>query len=137
MSANEVGEMLNRRSGLLGISGISSDMRELLASDAPTAREAVESFVYRIVREAGALAAAMGGLDGFVFTGGIGEHAAPVRAMIAEGLGWLGAALDPAANAASAPVISAPGSRLALRVVPTDEEAMITAHTRALLKEPR
>lgn len=133
MSTAEVGDMLNRRSGLLGVSGIASDMRSLLASDAPEAGEAVALFVYRILRSAGALAASLGGLDGFVFTGGIGEHAAPVRAAVARGLGWLGAELDAGANESAAPVISPPASRLALRVIATDEEAMITAHTLACL----
>lgn len=136
MSAEDVGTMLNRESGLLGVSGISADMRELLASESLAARQAVELFVYRILRDVGALTAMLGGLDGMVFTGGIGEHAAPVRAMVAEGLGWLGAQLDVEANAASEPVISTPDSGIALRVIPTDEEAMITAHTYDLLEGP-
>ena len=129
MSAAAIEDLLYHRSGLLGVSGLASDMRTLLASDAPAAREAVELFAYRAAREAAALAGALGGLDGFVFTAGIGEHAAPVRALIAERLGWLGVSLDPAANAAGAGRISAARSAVQVWVVPTDEEAMIAHHT--------
>lgn len=126
--------MLYKRSGLLGVSGgIASDMRTLLESDAPAARDAVELFVYRIVREAGALASALGGLDGFVFTAGMGEHAAPIRAMVCERLAWLGLEVDPNANSAGAPVISTPSSRVEVRVMATDEERMIAEHTRDLI----
>ncbi len=126
-------ELLYRRSGLLGISGVSGDMRVLLASDAPGARIAIAHFVHRIVREIGALAATLGGLDAVVFTGGIGEHAAPVRAAVVERLGWLGARLDAPANAANAARISCEGSRIAALVIPTDEEQVIARQTRALL----
>ena len=126
-------ELLYRRSGLLGISGVSGDMRVLLASDAPGARAAIEHFVHRIVREIGALATTLGGLDALVFTGGIGEHAAPVRAAVVERLGWLGARLDAPANAANAARISRLDSPIAALVIPTDEEQVIARQTLALL----
>ena len=132
LTVEQLTELLYKQSGLLGLSGASSDMRDLLASDLPAAREAVDYFVYRVAGAFGALAAALGGVDGVVFTAGIGEHAPAVRARIAERLGWLGAALDPAANAAGAARISAPASRVALLVVPTDEELMIARHTLAV-----
>ena len=133
MDAKGLTRLLYKESGLLGVSGISQDMRELLASDRPEAAEAVELFCYRIVREIGSLAAALGGLDALVFTGGIGEHAAPVRQRVCDRLGWLGIELDPAANAADATVISLPSSRTAALVLPTNEEWMLARHTRALL----
>lgn len=126
-------ELLYRRSGLLGISGMSGDMRVLLGSNAPRARIAIEHFVHRIVREIGALAATLGGLDALVFTGGIGEHAAPVRAAVVERLGWLGAWLDATANAANAARISRLDSPIAALVIPTDEEQVIARQTLALL----
>lgn len=134
----EIEEMLYRSSGLLGVSGISGDMRVLLASADPRAREAIELFTYRIALEAGAMASALGGLDGLVFTAGIGEHAPPVRAAVCARLAWLGLDLDPAANAAGgggikAGRISAPGSRVEVHVIATDEEAMIARHTQAML----
>ncbi|MDM0045736.1 acetate/propionate family kinase [Variovorax dokdonensis] len=129
MSAADVERMLYRQSGLLGISGVSSDMRTLLASDEPRAKLAVEHFVYRIVRELGSLAFAMGGLDGLVFTGGIGEHAAPVRQRVVAQMAWFGAELDAEANAANATCITTPASRCAVYVIPTDEELMIARHT--------
>jgi acetate kinase len=133
MDADEVSDLLYRRSGLLGVSGLSSDMRELLASDDPRARFAVEVFVYRIGRELGSLAAALGGLDAIVFTAGIGEHAAPVRAAVCRAAAWLGIELDAAANDAHRPRISTAASRVAALVVPTDEERMIATHARALV----
>lgn len=133
MDAAALEELLYRRSGLLGISGVSGDMRVLLASDAPGARAAVDHFVHRIVREVGALAATLGGLDALVFTAGIGEHAAPVRAAVVERLGWLGAVLDPAANAANAVRISRHDSRIAVHVIATDEERVIARETLGLL----
>ncbi len=133
MDAAALEELLYRRSGLLGISGVSSDMRVLLASDVPGARAAIEHFVHRIVREVGALAATLGGLDALVFTAGIGERAAPVRAAVVERLGWLGATLDPAANAANAVRISRHDSRIAVHVIATDEEQVIARETLALL----
>ncbi len=129
MSAAEVEDMLYHRSGLLGVSGISGDMRALLASTDPHAREAVDLFVARLVREAGALASALSGLDGLVFTAGIGEHAPEVRALACAGLAWLGLRLDPVANARGAGRISAEGSPVAAWVIPTDEEATIARHT--------
>jgi acetate kinase len=134
MDHEALSDLLYNRSGLLGISGISSDMRRLLESDDPRAADAVELFCYRIARELGSLAAALGGLDALVFTGGIGEHAAPVRARVCEAAGWLGVALDRAANETGGPCISAPSSRVGVWVVPTDEELVIARHTRALLE---
>jgi acetate kinase len=134
MSAAAVEEMLYTRSGLLGVSGISSDMRELLASSDPRAREAVDLFVYRAARELGSLAAALGGLDALVFTAGIGEHAAPVRAMICDAARWLGVELDAAANSAHRVRIGAAASRVAVCVIPTDEEIVIARHACGLLK---
>jgi acetate kinase len=135
MTADAVSALLNKQSGLLGLSGISSDMRDLLASDKPAAREAVDYFVYRATREVGALAAALGGLDGLVFTAGIGEHAAPVRARVCQGLAWLGLQLDDAANAGGGPRISAAASKVSAWVVPTDEERMIALHVAETLGE--
>lgn len=137
MSAAEIETLLYHRSGLLGVSGISADMRTLLASDDGHAREAIDLFVYRIGREIGSLAAALGGVDALVFTGGIGEHAAPIRARICEQAAWLGAVYDPEADAANRRRIDGAGSRVALWVIPTDEEAMIARHTRDLLTDER
>ncbi|MBD9529822.1 acetate/propionate family kinase [Paracoccus sp. PAR01] len=134
MSADQVTDLFYRGSGLKGLSGISSDMRELLASDAPEAAFAIDHFAYRCGLNAGMLAAALGGLDAFVFTAGIGENSAPIRARIAQTLGWLGVALDPKANAAGATLISTPASRVAVHVIPTDEELMIARHTLALIE---
>lgn len=128
LSVKQVEHVLYQESGLLGVSGISSDMRDLLASTEPQAKEAIELFVYRIGREAAALAGSLGGLDGLVFTAGIGEHAAEIRAAVCERLAWLGVALDAAANRRHAQCISAPESRVKVLVVPTDEEAMIQQH---------
>jgi acetate kinase len=125
-------KMIYQESGLLGVSGVSSDMRTLLASTEPRAQFAIELFCYRIARELGSLVAALGGLDALVFTGGIGEHAAPVRAKVVQASAWLGLTLDAAANTSRAQRISAAGSTRAW-VVPTDEERMIARHTRSLL----
>lgn len=133
MSVREVERLLYRESGLLGMSGLSSDMRELLASDAPAARLAVDVFVYRARRELGSLAAALGGLDAVVFTAGIGENQAEVRRRVCEGTGWLGLEIDAAANARHGPCISAAGSRTTAWVVATDEETMIARHVLRLL----
>jgi acetate kinase len=133
MDAEQVESMLYRESGLLGVSGISSDMRVLLASDAPRAQLAVDLFVYRILREIGSLAAALGGVDGIVFTGGIGENAAEIRRRVVKGLAWLGFSLDSQANGAGGPCISAAGSARSAWVIPTDEEWMIASHTVQLL----
>ena len=132
MDPRAIEKMLYQQSGLLGVSGVSSDMRTLLASDDPRAKFAIELFCYRIARELGSLAAALGGLDALVFTGGIGEHAAPIRARVVEASRWLGLSLDAAANSADGPRISGPGSARAW-VVPTNEELMIARHTQALL----
>ena len=137
MSADAVEDMLYRKSGLLGLSEISNDMRTLLGSDDLRARAAIEQFVYRAVLETGALTAALEGIDALVFTGGIGEHAAAVRAMICEKLAWLGITLDASANASHAPRISAAASRVSVCIIPTDEEAVIAKHTQHLLQSPR
>jgi acetate kinase len=129
--------LIYNESGLLGMSGISSDMRALLASADPRARLAIDVYVYRIGRELGSLAAALGGLDAVVFTAGIGENAASIRERVCRDGAWLGIALDPAANAAGGPRISAPGSRVSAWVIPTDEELMIGRHTRRLLPDGR
>jgi acetate kinase len=126
-------DLLYRDSGLKGLSGISNDMRELQSNPDPRAILAVDHFVYRIGLNAGMLAAALGGLDAFVFTAGIGENSPTIRARIAEKLAWLGAVLDPASNVERKALISRPDSRVALLVVPTDEELMIAQHTLALL----
>jgi acetate kinase len=133
MSAAEIETLLYKKSGLLGVSGISNDMRVLLESDHPHAAEAVELFCYRIRRELGSLSGAMGGLDAVVFTAGIGEHSAPVRSKVCHGAGWLGIELDDAANAGHAERITKTSSRIPVFVIPTDEEMMIAKHTRALL----
>lgn len=133
MGARELEDLMYRRSGLLGVSGVSSDMRALRASGKPEAAEAIELFVYRAVRETGSLAAALGGLDGLVFTGGIGENDAETRAEIAAGCVWLGLELDPARNAGGAGRISADGSKVEAWVTPTDEERMIARHAGEVL----
>jgi acetate kinase len=133
-SSADIENMLYRRSGLLGVSGISDDLRVLLASDDPRAEEAIELFTYRIATEAGGLVSALGGLDGLVFTGGIGEHSAAIRSAVCDRLAWLGLLLDPTANATHAACISAPNSSVELRIIPTDEEAMIAHHTHSLVR---
>ncbi|MGE4307044.1 MAG: acetate/propionate family kinase [Novosphingobium sp.] len=133
MSAAEVEDLLYRQSGLLGVSGISSDMRTLSASKEPEAEQAIDLFTWRAVRETGALTASLGGLDGIVFTAGIGENHADVRARICKRLSWLGVALDEDANIRNAAVISRPGSRVTVRVIPTDEERMIALHMLGVL----
>src|SRR3954452_15228457 len=135
MEAAAVQDLLYRESGLQGLSGISNDMRELQSNPDPRAMLAVDHFVYRVGLNAGMLAAALGGLDAFVFTAGIGENSPTIRARIAEKLGWLGVALDPAANAGHAGKISRSDSRIPVYVEPTDEELMIAKHTLALQSE--
>jgi acetate kinase len=130
-----VEELLYRGSGLRGMSAVSNDMRELEASSNPAAKLAIDHFVYRIGLHAGMLVAALGGLDAFVFTAGIGENSAMIRIRIAEKLRWLGVEIDSAANAAAGSTISAPNSEVALYVVPTDEELMIARHTVKLISE--
>ena len=129
-SLGDIEEMLYRHSGLLGVSGISGDVRVLLGSGQPEAREAIELFTYRIAAATGALVSALGGLDGLVFTAGIGEHSAPIRAAVCARLAWLGVRLDEAANAGNAACISRQDSAVEIRVIATDEEAMIARHTR-------
>ena len=126
-------DLLYHQSGLLGVSGLYGDVRRLLASNDARSREAIELFVYRINREVGSLAAALGGLDGLVFTGGIGAGAAPIRAEVARLAGWLGVAVDPAANAAGGPRLSPAGSRVAVWCLPTDESLVIARHVQRLL----
>ena len=133
MDRRAIEDLLYRRSGLLGVSGIGADMRTLLASPDPRAAEAIELFVFRILHELGGLAASLGGLDGLVFTAGIGEHAAEIRRRVCAGAGWLGVALDPAANAGGGPRITRPDSRVSAWVIPTDEDLMIARHTRRRL----
>jgi acetate kinase len=133
MTAAEVQTLLYAECGLKGLSGISNDVRELEASADPRARFALDYFAYRVGACAGQLAAALGGLDAFVFTAGIGENSPSMRARIAEKLAWLGVVLDPSANAERKARISRPESRAALLVIPTDEELMIAQHTLALL----
>ena len=127
--AKAIEDLIYRRSGLLGVSGISSDMRTLRKSKAPEAAEAIALFVYRIVREIGSLAAALGGLDGLVFTAGIGEHDPATRAEVAAGCGWLGLKLDAARNTLGSGRIGADGESVSVWVVPTDEERMIARYT--------
>jgi acetate kinase len=133
MDVRAIEKLIYQQSGLLGVSGVSSDMRTLLASDDPRAAFAVDLFCYRIHRELGSLAAALGGLDALVFTGGIGEHAAPVRARVLELARWLGFDGDTAANATHGPRLTKAGSRTRAWVIPTNEELMIARHTRALI----
>ena len=131
----DIEALLYDASGLLGVSEISGDLRVLLASDDPRAREAIDLFTYRIATEAGALVSALGGLDGMVFTAGVGENAPAIRAEVCDRLSWLGIRLDPAANAIGRGCISLPDSKIEVRVVPTDEEAMIARHTWATLAD--
>ena len=132
MSAAAVEDLLFRQSGVLGISGLSSDFRELEASEDSRARFALEVFCYQTIRYIGSLAAALGGLDGLVFTGGVGENSAAVRAAICQGCRWLGLHLDEAANQRHGPRISAVGSRLNAYVIRTNENIVIARHTRAV-----
>lgn len=133
MKASEVETILYKKSGLLGISGISKDMRDLVASVEPSARLAVDYFVYRATKELGALAAVLGGIDGLVFTAGIGENDAEIRRRICESSAWLGVELDTGANQRNGPRISRPQSKVSTWVIPTNEELMIARHTGLLL----
>lgn len=133
MSAAAVADLLYHDSGLLGVSGVSADMLTLLASAEPDAAEAVDLFVYRIVREIGSLAAALGGLDALIFTAGIGAHAPTIRRRVCDGMAWLGLAFDASANLVGGPCISAPDSQVSAWVIATDEDAMIMRHSRRLL----
>jgi acetate kinase len=134
LDARAIEKLIYSHSGLLGVSGISSDMRTLLASQEPTAKLAVDLFLYRIRRELGSLAAALGGLDAVVFTGGIGENSPIIRSRVGRDAAWLGVEIDEAANAAGRGRISTGSSRVAVWVIPTNEELMIARHTRRLLE---
>jgi acetate kinase len=133
LSAKEVETVLYKKSGLIGISGISNDMRDLLGSSEPAARLAIDFFVYRAAKEIGSLAAALGGLDALVFTAGIGENSPDIRARICEASAWLGVDLDRAANEGKGPRISRAGSRVSAWVIPTNEELLIARHTGSVL----
>jgi acetate kinase len=133
-SAERVAQLLYHESGLLGVSGLSADMRDLLASDALEAAEAVELFVYRTAREIGSLAAALGGVDLLVFTGGIGEHAAAIRAGVLQRCGWLGVRVDQRANAAHEARIDARDGPVSAWVVPTNEEVVIGRQTHQIVR---
>ena len=133
LSAKEVETILYKKSGLLGISGISNDMRELLDKNDPDARLAVDYFIYRAAKEVGALAASLGGMDGLVFTAGIGENSPEIRRRICQACTWLGVELDAEANENHCPRISTPQSKVSTWVIPTNEELMIARHTGLLL----
>ena len=133
LSAKEVETILYKKSGLLGISGISNDMRDLLGRAEPEARLAVDYFVYRIAKEIGALTAVLGGLDGLVFTAGIGENSPEIRQRVCKASSWLGIEVDDAANSKRGPQISTAASKVPVWVIPTNEELMIARHTGALL----
>ena len=137
LSAKEVETILYKKSGLLGISGISNDMRDLLGSSEPDARLAVDYFVYRAAKEIGALAAVLGGIDALVFTAGIGENSAEIRRRICEASAWLGIELDGEANGGTATRISTAGSQVSAWVIPTNEELMIARHTGELARTDR
>ncbi len=137
MDAKQIEALLYKESGLLGVSGISNDMRVLLESDQEHAKEAVDLFTYRIARELGSLATAVGGLDAVVFTAGIGENSAPVRAKVCQLAAWMGIDLDEAANAANAQRITTAASTVPVYVLPTNEELMIALHTRELLSQAK
>jgi acetate kinase len=132
MKAQEISDLLYKDSGLKGLSGISNDMRTLEGSDAPEAKEAIDHFVYRIKREVGSLAMALGGLDAMVFTGGIGENSARVRKEVLLGCQWLGVELDEAKNDQGETIISTEYSSVLCLRIPTNEEGMIASHTLAL-----
>jgi acetate kinase len=137
LTPTEASDLLNKQAGLLGVSETSADMRDLLEREPEDGRaaEAVALFCYQAKKSLGALAAALGGLDALVFTGGIGEHAAPVRERICENLEFLGIRLDPDRNAAHAPVISSEDDAVTVRIVPTDEDLMVARHTRKLIEQ--
>jgi acetate kinase len=133
MDAKAIERLLYAESGLLGVSEISNDMRDLLASEDPRAAEAIDLFVYHIAKHLGALVAVLGGIDALIFTAGIGEHAAEIREQICRRSEWLGIRLDPAANASNGPCISTANSPVSAWVIPTDEEQMIALHTARLV----
>lgn len=132
MDVNALTDLLYKDSGLLGVSGISSDVRTLLESAAPEAKQALDLFCFKAAHQAAGLVTSLGGLDGLIFTAGIGEHAAPVRAEICERLAWIGIKIDPQANKTNAPIISTPDSKVEVRVIPTNEELVIARHTLSL-----
>jgi len=133
MSVKEVEDILYKKSGLLGISGISNDMRDLLGKNESEARLAVDYFIYRVAKEIGALTSVLGGIDGLVFTAGIGENSTEIRQRICEACNWLGVEIDSKANASTGPRISTPASKVSTWVIPTNEELMIARHTGVLL----
>jgi acetate kinase len=133
LSAKEVEALLYKKSGLLGISGISNDMRDLLGSREPLAKLAVDYFVYQAAKHIGALTAVLGGIDGLVFTAGIGENSPEIRSRICEASSWLGIELDGDANARKGPQISKAGSKVRVWTIPTNEELMIARHTGTVL----
>jgi acetate kinase len=133
MAYDDIVDLLYKNSGLLGVSGISNDMRELEKSQAPEAKEAIELFLYRIRRELGSMVAVLGGLDGLVFTAGIGENSTLIRRRVGEQAGWLGVKIDHWANDKGEPIISTFDSKVAVWTIPTNEELMIATHTRNLL----
>jgi acetate kinase len=133
MDAGAIESLLYKESGLLGVSGVSNDMRDLLASEDSDAKEAVELFVYHVAKQLGALTAALQGIDALVFTAGVGEHAVEIRERVCRRAEWLGIRLDDAANEAHGPRISTEDSRVSAWVIPTDEERMIAIHTAALI----
>jgi acetate kinase len=133
LTPKDVEALLYKKSGLLGISGISNDMRDLLGNSDANARLAVDYFVYRAAREIGGLAAVLGGIDGLIFTAGIGENSAEIRRRICEASAWLGIEVDTDANQARGPRISKAGSRVSAWVIPTNEELVIARHTGVLL----
>jgi acetate kinase len=133
MDVAGVEALLYRKSGMLGLSGLSSDFRELLASEDRRAHFAIEVFVHHVARNIASLAGALGGLDGIVFTAGVGENAAPIRAAVCTACAWLGVELDTVANVARGPRITTAGSRVPAYIIPTDENLMIARQTRALL----
>jgi acetate kinase len=132
-SVDELERLLYRESGLLGVSGLSPDVRDLLASSTPDAREALDCFVWSIVRALGSMIAMLGGLDALVFTAGIGENSAWVRSRVAGAFEWTGLDLDKEANEAGGPCLSRAGSRACAWTIPTDEEGMLAVHAKALL----
>jgi acetate kinase len=133
MDARAIEKLIYQRSGLLGVSGVSSDMRTLEESEDPAAKAAIDLFVYRVGREVGSLTAALGGLDALVFTGGIGENSRSLRERVCAGATWLGVELDRATNQANGPRITTPTSRVTAWVIPTNEELMIARHTQRLI----
>jgi acetate kinase len=137
MSAKDVENMLYKNSGLLGISGVSNDVRELLASTEPLAAEAIDFFVYRVIREIGAMAATLGGLDALIFTAGIGENSPVIRERICAGLSWLGIHILTQANQSGRGCLTLPSVKPAVWVIPTDEERVIAGHTQRLVSTLR